>query len=292
MMKKDMYVLTIACGVTAATSASALGGDPGAISTDRFGYTGTVYRYDTLANAQTHNGVTGLVETIAVGNRDLSLFIVNGFPQYYSDANVIMGAWWYTTEPNTNGFPKDHPSGDRYYTGWGNTRGNTGIGFLQIYDIDGTTESSVSMAFSNFNGTHWTDFSLNISGVNANASDFARFSPFTSNVNDSGVYHTYSLSLTATGLEGQQTTPWKIEAFNHPTGVTGTYTGLFENTTASVNAGFYVFELDLDMENWAFAQGNAALNGDFFDSYFATIPAPGSAIFLAIAGLTARRRRM
>lgn len=139
MMKKDMYVLTIACGVTAATSVSALGGDPGAISTDRFGYTGTVYRYDTLANAQTHNGVTGLVETIAVGNRDLSLFIVNGFPQYYSDANVIMSAWWYTTEPNTNGFPKDHPSGDRYYSGWGNTRGNTGIGFLQIYDSTTST---------------------------------------------------------------------------------------------------------------------------------------------------------
>lgn len=264
----------------------------GAVSTDRFGYDGTVRRYDTLVNAQNDDGVTGLVETISIVDRDLALYIVDQDPTYDTDYNVITGSWWYTTEDNTNSYPKDDPAGDRYYSGYGNTHGNTGIGFAQLYDGDGSTDTSVSMAFGNYDGTYYTDYSLNLTGVNADYSnDYARLSPFSSNVDDKGTYLSYSLSLVATGLEGTETSPGVIESFNHPTGVTGTYTGLFENTTASANAGFYVFDLNINTNNWAFAQGDAALNGDFYDSYFATVPEPASLSLLGLGGLMALKRR-
>ena len=262
----------------------------GAVATDRFGYTGTVVKYASLVDAQ--NGVNA-IETIAIGNRDLALYIVNDYAAYDTDYNIIMGSWWYTTSDNTNGVPKDDPTGDRYYSGYGNTRGNTGVGFMQLYDNDGSTDSSMSMEFANYDGTHWTEFNMSITGGGGGVEDFARFSPFTSNTNDKGIYHSYNLTLTATGLEGLETAPGVIESFNHPTGVTGSYTGIFENTgnVSDVNDGFYVFDLTLDMDNWAFAQGDAALNGDFYDSYFATIPGPGSMGIFALAGLTAIRRK-
>lgn len=230
----------------------------------------------------------------------MALYIVNDYAAYDTNYNIMMGSWWYTTEANTNGYAKDDANGDRLYSGWGNTNGNTGVGFVQLYDADGSTDTGLSMDFSNFDGTYWTEFNMSVTGGAADyANDYARFSPFTSNVNDRGIYHSYELNLTATGLDGTETSPGLIEAFNHATGVTGSYTGIFENTgnTSNVNDGFYVFDLNFSMTNWAFAQGDAALNGDFFDSYFAAaaaviIPLPSAAgMGLIGLGVVASRRR-
>jgi len=271
-------------------TAAVFAGVSGAISTDRFGYTGTVYRYATLQDAQQD---TNRIDTVTIGNRDLALYIVNDYEEYDLNYNIIMGSWWYTTADNTNGYPKDDPSGDRYYSGWGNTRGNTGVGFMQLYDEYADTVASVAMQFKNYNGTYWTEFELDISGVNAGAADYARFSVY-DNVNDGGFWHTYHLTLTASGLEGIEAPSGRIEAFNHPTGVNGSFSGLFElteNQTSPANIGFYRIELTLDMTNWAFEQGDEALNGNFAESYFAVIPEPATMTLLALGGLFLRKRR-
>ncbi len=253
----------------------------GAVSTDRFGYTGTTTRYATLADAMAN---ANPLETIAIGNRDLSLFIVKGLPSFYDDSTVIMGSWWYTTQGSA---------------GYGNTRGNTGVGFLQIYEDPNYSGVVSQMAFGGWDGTYWTTYTLSVSGSGADyANSFARFSPFTSNTNDKGIYHSYSLTLTAYGLQGVQNGNL-IESFNHPTGVTGTFSGLFENTGSDPSKqGFYTFTMNLDMENWAFSQ-NGNLNGphqeggEIFPSYFAqAVPEPFT-VGLAAAGLglAALRRR-
>lgn len=253
----------------------------GAVSTDRFGYTGTTTRYATLADALAG---TNALETISIGNRDLSLFVVRDLPDYYDDSTIIMGSWWYTTQGSA---------------GYGNTRGNTGVGFLQIYEDPNVTGNVTQMAFGGWDGTYWTTYTLSVSGSGADyASSYARFSPFSSNTSDWGVYHSYSLTLTATGLQGVLNGN-VIESFNHPTGVTGTFSGLFENTGSDpAKQGFYTFQMTLDMENWAFSQngnldGAYQDNGNIFPSYFAqAVPEPFT-IGLAAAGLglAALRRR-
>jgi len=273
-MKTTCYATLI--GLIAASSVFANLG--GAISTDRFGYTGTVLKYNTLEDAKSGQN---LQQTIAISDRDLSLFVVDNLGSYYNNASIIMGSWWYTT----------HASGS---AGWGNTRGNTGVGFVQLYETDPSalTRDNVSMGFSDFDGTYWTTFNFSLSGTNASyATSYARFSTST-NTGDRGVYHEYNLQLTATGLEGVKTGSL-IEASTHPTNVSGSYTGIFENQGTA--PGFYVFALDLNMTNWAYENRNS-LTGQyqFEDSYFAAVvPAPGAALLaffgLGIVGWVKRR---
>jgi hypothetical protein len=67
-----------------------------------------------------------------------------------------------------------------------------------------------------------------------------------------------------------------ITATSHPTGVAGTIDGIYQNTNTvdPSRDGFYRFNLALNMDNWAFAQGNAALNGNFFESFFTSDAVP------------------
>ncbi|GAB4515598.1 MAG: hypothetical protein Tsb0013_20160 [Phycisphaerales bacterium] len=266
---------------------------PGVIDTDRFGYSGTVTRHATLADAQ--SGVN-VLDTISVVDRDLALSFANGDASA-PDRNVAYGSWWYTLD---EGFG---PGQGR--AGWGNTTGNTGVGYVQLFDIDGSTDSSVDMQFSNFSGGFYRDFTLTASGSDADSDDFSRFSAI-DNVNDGGIWHTWSIDLTATGLEGTMTSPGVIEAFNQPTGVSGSITGIFEITetqTTSANLGFYVVTLDLNMTNWAWDNrasltpqvssngGQSFFDGTFQDSLFRTVPSPGGMALLGLAGAACLRRR-
>lgn len=266
---------------------------PGLISTDRFGYNGEVVRYDTLSDAMSG---TNPIDNITIGDRDLALFVANGDTSV-ADQNVALGSWWYTMDEFYG------PGQGR--AGWGNTRGNTGVGFMQLYDNDSSTDTSVDMSFGDFDGTHYTSFTFSLTGESAGADDFSRFSAI-DNVNDGGIWHEYAINLTATGLQGVDFGNGIIEATNHPTGVTGSITGIFEiteNQTSPDNQGFYVVDLNLSMTNWAWENrndltpqvsldgGNTFFDGSFSDSTFRTVPAPGVAGLLGLAALGATRRR-
>lgn len=277
--------------ITGPASAAAIGG---VFSTDRLGYTGTVVRYATLSDAQTG---TNALDTITIAedvgdnsfeHRDASFYVVNNAGAYDTDYNILTGSWWYSI---TSG------------AGNGNINGNTGIGFMQLYDDNGSTDTSISMDFSNFDGTYWTDFTLNAAGANATpADDYARLSAY-DNVQDAGTYLEYALGITVSGLEGVQTGS-EIKAENHPTSVTGTFSGIFERAAGDdgdgdANLGFYTIDLDFDMENWAFANNGSLVGpyengGDIYDSLFVAqvVPLPASVwLFGSAIGLLGWVRR-
>jgi hypothetical protein len=233
---------------------------------------------------------TNPVNTYAIGNRDLALYVVDDLASYDDDANIVMGSWWYSTEGSA---------------GWGNTRGNSGRGFLQLYDTDSNTDSLVAMGFHGHDGTHYTRFSMVLAGQGADyPNDYARFwIDYQGGGSDTVVFHQYALAMTAGGLEGTDNGSGLIESDNHPTSVAGTFTGIFQNvsTTYPQNNGFYAFKLDLDMTNWAW-ENRAELDPDAFSaSYFAAeagnpVPEPmtmlafGSAV-AGLGGYIRRRRR-
>ena len=293
---KQLMGAACICSLTfiSQSSTAAVGG---VFSTDRLGYTGTVVRYLTEADAQ--NAVNPQ-DTIAIGvdvpgddsreHRDASFYFVDNAGAYGVDSNVLTSSWWYTILGSA---------------GSGNINGNTGIGFMQLYDENGSTDTSISMDFSNFDGTYWTDFTLSAQGVNATAADdYSRFSAY-DNVEDAGTYLEYDLNIMVSGLEGVEAGNI-IEANNHPTGVSGSFSGLFERGAGDdgdgdANLGFYTIDLDFDMENWAFAN-NGSLDGlyqqdgNIYDSLFVSaVPVPAAAwLFgsglLGLVGIARRKK--
>lgn len=268
--------IAVLAGIVAVGLAQATAG--GLVSTDRFGYTGVVTRYDTLSDAE--NGVNA-VGTYDIGNRDLSLYISNDYAGL-TNWNVIMGSWWYTTDPSGS-------------AGWGNVTGNSGRGFVQLYDKNSLSVTSFSGKFGGFVGTYYTTYNLSVTGANADyANQYSRFwVDYQGGGADKVIYIKYALNLTATGLEGIQAGSF-IESNNHPTGVTGTYTGIFQNvsTTYAQNNGFYTYTLNLDMDNWAYANQGKLTGDPFAKSYFGeAVPGPAAALPFAIGLLAARRRR-
>jgi hypothetical protein len=267
--------------------ASASAGPVGLIDTDRFGYNGTIERFNSLSDAQAG---TNAIDSITVGDRDISLFFQRG--QAGSDANIALGSWWYTTD-------------DQGRAGWGNTRGNTGVGFMQLFDADASTSDTIDFAFDGFNGSEYTTFKFRAEGSNATpADDYARLSAI-DNVNDAGEYYDYTVELTATGLSGTDgDNDGVVEALNtQPTGVTGSLTGLFElteNQTSPANQGYYTFDFDLTMTNWAWEnrddlmtqnEAGEPISDTFAPSNFianaVAVPVPGTFGLLAVgfAGL-------
>lgn len=260
----------------------------GIADTDRLGYSGVITRHATLEDAQTGSNV---VQTVNTGPRDLSLYQTDAY-------NIIMGAWWYSTAVDGDGQPRGQ--------GWGNVNGNTGPGFMQMFE-SGPPFSLVnrSFAFSGFDGTHWTTFSMALSGQNSTA--FTRLSAPT-NTGDGGTFLSYEMNMTLTGLQGVGPiggTVTALESDAMPTGVSGSISGIFQNTSSNeANNGFYAFHFDLSLDNWAWANRDdlvcngfeCSANGVAFYSgmYQAqAIPEPATmlALGLGAAGLAYRRRR-
>lgn len=266
-------------------------------STDNSRYALTVTRYGSLADAQAQTNAIGgpatVVDAATNDLRDLAVYFTEGVGG--QDFSIFLTAWYYTTEANTNSLPKDDPSGDRYYSGWGNPNNNFN-GFVQMYDDVSATRSSASGTWSVLNAgvADGSTFSLSASGANATyANAFSRLWPQNALGGDDGTFHTWNLNLTATGLTANWNgTLGMYESLDEATTVTGSFTGIFENQgTVSANNGFYVYSGVIQGGSWAGAQGNAALNGDLGNSQFAAVPEPATMTLLALAALKRRKRK-
>lgn len=256
----------------------------GWIDTERFGYEGTINRY-------ADSNLTEITNTVDTGPRDASIYSINFENYLYS---IVMGSWWYSTAVDVNGNPLG--------AGNGNVNGNTGSGFMQFYDINQDYVIDQDYSFADFDGTYWTTFNFNLDvAMDENGASSRLSAP--SNKGDSGFFHNLNVTLSATGLKGVYNNGMIIasESDGFPAGVTGSISGLFENTSSSVpeNNGFYGFNFTLNMDNWAYANKDNLVGeyAPFYEgSYAAPVPEPGTAALLGmgllgLAGYASRRRR-
>ena len=284
MNKAVVKTIVLAAVASGSVHAAPIVSDTGWVKSDRFGYSGTITRY---SDAELNNQI----DTIDVTDPDLSLYTVLGISSEPTGA-VAMGSWWYSTAVDSNGEPKG--------AGWGNSHGNTGAGFMQYYNYgdykDTSQISDVTFGFDNFDGTHWTDFSFSMNIQNGDA--VSRLSA-PSNSNDGGVFLDMNISFQATGLEGLQVGDM-IQATGEPGSVSGSISGIFTNTQANGNEnnpGYYAFDFDLNMDNWAYENRDNLVGNQFPVSEFAAqvtqVPAPSvfSLLGLGLAGLALNRRR-
>jgi hypothetical protein len=285
MLKQKLCSVLLIVMATFVFASNGLAYSTGWIDTDRFGYEGTITRYTDLT-------MTNSIDSVATGARDASIYSVNFEDDLYS---IIMGSWWYSTTVNpATGSPVD---------GWGNVNGNTGQGFMQYYDESQVYVVDQDYSFTDFDGTYWTTFNFNLDvEMDENGASSRLSAP--SNVKDSGFFHNLNVTLSATGLQGIYDNGMIIasESDGFPTGVTGSISGLFENTSSDAsNNGFYGFNFTLNMENWAYENreiliGSNAYNTFREGSYAAPVPEPGTAALLGmgllgLAGYASRRRR-
>lgn len=286
-------MLGLACIALATTALPAQGFY---VSSDRFGYSGTIERYTTLADALAGtNAVFGSPFTVPA--RDLGLYIVGGNPLFggaeWANAALFLSAW---------------------YQNGGNTPSNQNTGFIQMYDTEG---GSVTSRSGRWLDAAMTTYGFSLTGGNTlyggcadGSGDCGRLwnagSTLGSATTTAGEFYSYAVNFTAFGL-----TPaaWDASTLvylsvSEPTSVSGSLFGIFHNTNPVdlASNGWYKYNLTMNMDNWAYSNFLETQNSEFYasPSYFGAtdvVPEPASMILLGtgIIGLfgvgVLRRRR-
>jgi hypothetical protein len=260
-------------------------------ATDKFGYTGDVSVYDSLADAQSEtnprNATPYEILNVEGDSQDGSLYVSGGANPYDAEGFYFLTAWWYTTDGRTNG--------------WGNPNNNN-TGFIQLFDPSIVNDLTGEFTTLNVGGTDDSTFSLSANGANAtNADAFSRFwnAPETGGpaVETAGEFVEWDFALQAEGLSVVENAGY-YEANDHPSNVTGHFRGIFHNQSFSDDTaaydGFYVFDVTFNNDSWAW-DNRADLKGDFdefSDSLFAApVPEPTTMAALGIGALALMRRR-
>ena len=258
----------------------------------------TVTRYGSLADAQNQTNALGGPWDLAAadasiqnprnGNRDFSYYISKG-TTIDVDQSLMLTAWYFTTTP-ANG------------AGWGNPN-NTNTGFFQMYDDDNDTVVTSTGGWSVLNAgvSDASTFAFSVSGVNAGAAETSRLwhAPNTGGAASltAGVFHEYALNVTATGLTASFDGTY-FSATDAATSVTGSLTGIFENTNTtdpSLN-GFYRYSAGIGTDSWAVANGAVYPAGGVNyapEGLYAAVPEPATTVglVLGLSALLARRRK-
>ncbi len=256
----------------------------------RLGYTGSVTRYDTLADAQAG---TNAVSTASLGGTSRDFYL--SFRKDFGQSAMLLGTDWYLTTTGTS-------------YGAGNPN-NTNVGFVQLADNSLTSLTSSSSAWD----ATRTVFSLNLSGANAldgvHPVYNTRLWNTTADTGQGGTFLSYDFSMVATVADAAawDSTAGMYVAQTDPTAVTGYFRGVFQNTSevagpiGTSQQGFYTFDFSLNLDNWA-SQHSAEFtptatlpaNQYYVSTLASSIPEPSTYALLLGAGtlaLAALRRR-
>lgn len=279
----DVRIVTCIAAILLAAAPVAFG-DSLAVSTDRFSYEGSVTVFASFADYSSNTGGTlYAIPSFTDGSttydgRDLGIFVVQDYANYWADSNIFLTAWYYTTSPNG--------------AGWGNPN-NTNTGFVQMYDANSSTDTSLTGGWTSLD-----QFVFSLTGVNADyANDSARFWPAptaggASSISD-GTFLNYELSLTANFANSATLNGDGLYELNEdPTSVAGTLSGVFVNPD---DGRVFVFDYTLSMDSWVYDQELAnSLQGPYpyVESYFAgellaPVPEPATVTLmgLGLAGI-------
>ncbi len=265
------------------------------VSSDRFGYSGTIERYTTLADALAGtNAVFG--SPFSVPARDLGLYMVGGNPLFggaeWANAAVFLSAW---------------------YQNGGNTPSNQNYGFIQMYDVEG---GSVQSMHGDWLDASMTTYGFSLTGGNTvydgcsdGSGDCGRLwnagSTPGASVVTAGEFYSYAVNFTAFGLTPAAWDPSTLVylSVSEPTSVAGSLMGIFHNTNPvdPASNGWYKYDLTMSLDDWAYANFVESGNNEFYPSpsYFGAtdvVPEPASLVLLGtgmlgLIGVAVRRRR-
>jgi hypothetical protein len=220
-------------------------------STERFGYTGTVTVYDTLANAMHHNHARSAANVVP--QRDGSLYVVENAPAFDTDFDEFLTNWYDDAAHDNAG--TDYPN-------------NTDFGFIQLADgLQGEPTTWINH-IGYWNKDH-DAFTVKVTGANATyPNNFTRlWNAGYADVGGEGTrgtFLTYQFTLHATGMHAVNQGNDFYTNIDNPTDYSGSFYGIFHNTstTSPESNGYYVVQLWFNNVSWAASNG-FALNDAF-----------------------------
>ena len=229
------------------------------VSSERFGYIGTVSVFNTLADAQ--SGRNPRYAGFVMPQRDGSIYMSRAMGGDYSEFNAILTNWYSTNDPD----PENNP-------GKGNPN-NKNIGFVQMYDNNADNWQNQKAYWSKDKQT----FTIESKGRNAsypsveNPGEYARLwnAGATQGAGEStkGTFVTYEVVFNATGLAGHDPdNDGFFENSKNATGFSGTFKAVFKNESANYpdSNGYYVVSLTFNSSWWAVS--NTTTKNDHFGS--------------------------